>query len=231
MTSVRPGAKTTCDAPNGDSSSDASYVSTRGLTRPTEVATEQRLDLVVRDWRRGRVDGWRSVFDGRGDQSHRTARFEQVVDHRQHRLAVGPVDRLAERHQARRREVERGEVLGSSLDPCRRHMMVGGVATRLREHLRLGVDADHRVEQRCQLHREDARSAADVDQRARPVEPDLGAHHVRQLRRVRRSAPQIVRSRRRVRPGRIAHHASLAHRRRGRRCRRPPSLVRRPWLG
>jgi hypothetical protein len=46
---------------------------------------------------------------------------------------------------------------------------------------------DQRVEQGRQLHGEHARPAAHVDEGARPVQPDGGAHDVRQLGRVGRA--------------------------------------------
>jgi hypothetical protein len=53
------------------------------------------------------------------------------------------------------------------------------VAARFIEHRRLRVDADHFVEQRGQLHRQEPRAATHVDQRAIPVEAELGPHHLR----------------------------------------------------
>ena len=129
-----------------------------------QVAADELLELVVRDrWIAGSLR-LRPSFDGVHDERKRTTWFEDVVDDFRDGDLVRPLERLPERHELERAEVERGDGLGHRLepvdvvDPCF-DRTAGGFG----EHVRIGIKPDRLVERRRQLDREDAGTASDVE--------------------------------------------------------------------
>ena len=85
-----------------------------------------------------------------------------------------------------------------------------GVRLGLGQHPRVRLQPDDGPERRRQLHGEHTGSAADVEQHAVAVQPQLGREHGEQLGGVRRPAPQVVRRRPPVQHRVVGHVRSLS---------------------
>ena len=97
------------------------------------------------------------------DQRQRTTWLDDVIDGFRDLLAVGPVERLAERYELERPQIKRGNTLAARLhppnivDPC-----FGGATYPFGQHLSVGIEANDLVEAVGQLDSEYTRAASDI---------------------------------------------------------------------
>jgi hypothetical protein len=142
-----------------------------GAPARTQVAADELADLVVWDRRVAGPLRLGPTFHGVHDEGERPARLEEVVDGFGDAHLVGPLERLAERHEPERPEIELGDVFGQRLNPI--DVVDPGPARAtcaLGEHVGVGIEADRLVERWRELDRQDAGPASDVEQPPGSVE-------------------------------------------------------------
>ena len=152
-------------------------------------------DLVVRDRRVVRALRLGPTFDRVHDERQRPARLEEVVDGFRDGDLVGPLERLAERHELEVSETELRDVFRDRVDPA--GFVDAGLARAtfaLGEHVRIWIKPDRFVEGRRELDGEDAGTASDVEQPTGAVEAGLVGERRDELTRIRRTARRVVRS-------------------------------------
>lgn len=144
---------------------------------------------MARRWRTG------PTFHRVHDHRHGAAWDEHVVDGLGDAQLVGPLKRLAERHQPVGSRSSAWQVLRHCLDQrdIRQVSDLRGLAT-LGEHVGIWVEPHHGVEEGRQSRREDARPAADVEQAAVAIQIQLSHEGGFELGRIGRPAASVVRS-------------------------------------
>lgn len=159
-------------------------------SRPLPV--EQPLDRLVRDGRCAWARRLRAPTHLVPDQREDTSGLQEVVYHLRHRPAVGPVERLRERHEREPPETERAEVFRPSEHPPHvRDPSTLGVARRLRQHLAVRIEA-HDL---CGVWREvdgDRPRPAPHVERAPASEAGFAGEELGERAGVRRAAAQVV---------------------------------------
>ena len=151
-----------------------------------QVATAKPVEGVVgrrRERKRARPALRRQLVGsvtGRVHLHHRPARVEHRRDRRGHPGPVHPVERRGEGHRPEGAEPG-GQVLGPAAHPVGVADAQPGRGPRcLRQHLRIGVEADDRLEQRRQPQGDRSRPAADVEQPPPPVQTETAGQDVGQ---------------------------------------------------
>ena len=166
-----------------------------GAPARTQVAADDLADLVVWDRRIPGPLRLGPTFHGVHDEGERTARFEDVVDGFGDGHLVGPLERLAERHEPERPEIERRDCFRDRLDPADVVDARFARATcALGEHVGIGIEADRLLERWRELDREDAGPASDVEQPSGSVEAHFVGQRRDELTRIRRTAGGVVTS-------------------------------------
>jgi hypothetical protein len=143
------------------------------------------------------------------DEHDRPARFELVIRGPCGAGSVGAVERLAERHHAHRRQPDIGESLSRrTAEVDRRQPGVSRVGPGRGEQVRIRLDECDVPEQRRQLHTDGARPAPDIGQATGSVQAQLPRQDSAEFGRIRRTTPQVVRSRP-TELRRVVLHASI----------------------
>jgi hypothetical protein len=146
------------------------------------MTSGQFLELVVGDERIPGVGRHRTSLDRGSDQRDRATWFEQIEHCVGDTVAIGPVQRLAERDQPEHAQVEPADVLGHVLDPADVADMCGPCARRaFGQHVGIGIQADRVPEVRCELDGEHAGTASDIEEAPRQSAGNLFAEHPDQV--------------------------------------------------